>query len=142
MQEILFFDYDRTPNLKNKRKLRSYLSKLFLKEKINIISVYYIFCSDNHIIRINNDFLKHNYYTDVISFNLADSEDEIQGEIYISVDRVRDNSMKEGVSYKEELHRVIFHGSLHLCGYDDRKEEDITKMRTVENRHIKKYFKE
>jgi rRNA maturation RNase YbeY len=140
MKEILFFDYDRTPNLKNKRKLRGYLDKVFLKEKKHIKSVFYIFCSDNHIIRINKDFLKHNYYTDVISFNLAEPEGEIQGEIYISVDRIRENAVKERVSYREELHRVIFHGTLHLCGYDDKKGEEATKMRKMENKHIKKYF--
>ncbi len=141
MKKIFFFDYDRTPNLKNKRKLRLYLDRLFIKEKKNIASVYYIFCSDNHIIKINKDFLKHNYYTDVIGFNFADSEEEIRAEIYISVDRVRENAVKERVTYREELHRVIFHGTLHLCGYDDKTEKDIVKMRKEENKHIEKYFK-
>ena len=103
MKKIFFFDYDRTPNLKNKRKLRLYLDRLFIKEKKNIASVYYIFCSDNHIIKINKDFLKHNYYTDVIGFNFADSEEEIRAEIYISVDRVRENAVKERVTYREEF---------------------------------------
>ncbi len=142
MMEILFFDNDRTPNLKNKRKLRLYLEKVFLKEKKHIASVSYIFCSDNYLIRINKDFLKHNYYTDVISFNLAESKGKIQGEIYISVDRIRENAAKERVPYREELHRVIFHGTLHLCGYEDKKREEILKMRKKENMYLKKYFEQ
>ena len=71
---------------------------------------------------------------------MAEPEGEIQGEIYISVDRIRENAVKERVSYREELHRVIFHGTLHLCGYDDKKGEEATKMRKMENKHIKKYF--
>ena len=133
MKKILFFDYDRRSNLKNKKKLRLYLINLFLKEKKQILNVNYIFCSDNHLIKINRNFLKHNYYTDVISFNLANSSVDIQGEIYISVDRVRENAVKEEVTYREELHRVIFHGTLHLCGYDDKKGGDARKKKKMEN---------
>lgn len=109
-------------------------------EHKNIANVNFIFCSDNQIIRINKAFLKHNYYTDVISFNLAGLKEEIEAEIYISIDRVRDNARKEGVSYKEELHRVIFHGALHLCGYKDRKREERVRMRKAENMHLKQYL--
>lgn len=115
---------------------------LVLKEHKNIIYINYIFCSDNQIIKINRTFLNHNYYTDVISFNLARQQGEIEAEIYISIDRVRENARKERVSYKEELHRVIFHGVLHLCGYKDKKREEIVKMRKAENMHLKQYFKQ
>jgi rRNA maturation RNase YbeY len=142
MKKILFFNHDRTPSLKNKGQLRAYIMNLVLKEHKNIIYINYIFCSDNQIIKINRTFLNHNYYTDVISFNLARQQGEIEAEIYISIDRVRENARKERVSYKEELHRVIFHGVLHLCGYKDKKREEIVKMRKAENMHLKQYFKQ
>lgn len=141
MQKILFFNYDRTPNLKNKKRLKVYLMNLFLKERKKISNIKYIFCSDKQLIIINSTFLKHDYYTDVISFNLARPKEEIEAEIYISIDRVRENAINEGVSYKEELHRVIFHGTLHLCGYNDKKGEEIARMRKAENKYLKLYFK-
>ena len=114
---------------------------LFLKERKKISNIKYIFCSDKQLIIINNTFLKHDYYTDVISFNLARPKEDIEAEIYISIDRVRENAINEGVSYKEELHRVIFHGTLHLCGYNDKKGEEIARMRKTENKYLKLYFK-
>ncbi|MEP7255689.1 MAG: rRNA maturation RNase YbeY [Ferruginibacter sp.] len=140
MKIIQFFDYDRNPRLSNKNRLRDYIYNLFIKEKLNPKSISYIFCSDNHIIKINKEFLNHNYYTDVISFDLSESPSAIEAEIYISIDRVVYNANKEGVSFKEELHRVIFHGTLHLCGYKDKKIVEVLRMRKKENRCLSEYF--
>ena len=140
MQIIQFFDYDRNSNLRNKKRLKAYIFDLLLKEKRNPKNVSYIFCSDDHLLKINRKFLKHDYYTDVISFDLSESPKRIDAEIYISIDRVRDNAAKEGVSFREELHRVVFHGTLHLCGYNDKKRGEVVRMRKRENRYLNKYF--
>ncbi len=103
-----------------------------------IESVNYIFCTDKALLNINQQFLSHDFYTDIITFDLSDSK-AIQAEIYISVDRVKENAQNLGVSFKSELHRVIFHGVLHLCGYRDKKVEEIKGMRRKEEFYLKKY---
>ncbi len=90
------------------------------------------------MLAINRQFLSHDFYTDIITFDLSDSN-AIQAEIYISVDRVKDNAAQLGVSFKSELHRVIFHGVLHLCGYKDKKRKEIEKMRSTEGFYMNKY---
>ena len=99
-----------------------------------------IFCTDEYLLDINRRFLQHDYYTDIITFNLSGNPKTIEGEIYISVDRINENASSNGVSKKEELHRVIFHGVLHLCGYKDKLQEEKAKMTSAENRHLKMYF--
>jgi rRNA maturation RNase YbeY len=140
MQKIRFYSLDREPVLKERTRLKLFIERLFTREKKNLGSLSYIFCSDEHILCINNDFLKHDFYTDVITFDLSSSKTVIDGEVYLSVDRIRDNAKTEGVSFKEELHRVIFHGALHLCGYKDKKREDVVKMRLKEGEYLKWYF--
>jgi len=89
---------------------------------------------------LNKSFLAHDYYTDIITFDLSESN-LLTAEIYISVDRVRDNAVSFEKTFKEELHRVIFHGVLHLCGYKDKRPSDQKKMRAMENRALSHYFK-
>jgi rRNA maturation RNase YbeY len=101
--------------------------------------VNYIFCSDRYLLKINQTFLKHDYYTDIISFDLSPGK-MTQGEIFISIDRVRENAANFESSFKEELHRVIFHGALHLCGLNDKTENEKSKMRRMEEKYLKKYF--
>jgi len=90
------------------------------------------------VLAINRQFLSHDFYTDIITFNLSDSN-AIQAEIYISVDRVKDNATQLGVSFKSELHRVIFHGVLHLCGYRDKNRVETKEMRSKEEFYLHKY---
>lgn len=104
-------------------------------------SLTYIFCSDEYLLEINRSHLKHNYYTDIITFDLSETPEAITGEIYISTDRVRDNAETLCVTLKEELHRVIFHGALHLCGYKDKTPKDAKAMRAAEDRSLHAYFK-
>ena len=101
-------------------------------------SINYIFCTDKAVLEINRQFLAHDFYTDIITFDLSDSN-AIQAEIYISVDRVKDNATQLGVSFKSELHRIIFHGVLHLCGYKDKKRGEIEEMRSKEGFYLNKY---
>ena len=140
MQKINFFSHDRNPALKNRRKLKVFLENLFLNEKKKLSHLSYIFCSDKYLLGINNDFLKHDFYTDVITFDLSTTKNEIEAEVYLSTDRIKDNAMQLGVSFNKELHRVIFHGALHLCGYKDKKKTNKQQMRSAENKYLKQYF--
>jgi len=126
---------------KERKRLKAYILAIFKKEKTPLKSLSYIFCSDAYLLGINQQFLQHNYYTDVISFNLAGPNAPIEGEIYISLDRVKENAKNLGESYVAELHRVIFHGVLHFCGYKDKKASDIKLMRKKEEQYIRAYFK-
>jgi rRNA maturation RNase YbeY len=138
-----FHELEVAAKLKDKRKLSAYLDEMVRKhvKKLQKIQLTYIFCSDEHLLGINQQFLKHNTYTDIITFDLGEYEDEVVGEIYISVERVAENAEKFGTTYNEELHRVIFHGALHLCGYKDKAEADRKEMRRKEDLCLKQYFK-
>jgi len=140
MQKIHFYFHDRNTALRDRKKLKVFIEKLFIAEKKSLANLSYIFCSDEYLLEINKGFLKHDFYTDVITFDLSETKNDIQGEVYISIDRIKENAKEMGISFMEEMHRVIFHGALHLCGYTDKKKEDILVMRTMENKYIKKYF--
>jgi probable rRNA maturation factor len=127
--------------LANRIGLKLFLQQIFKREKRKLANLSYIFCSDEYLLNINKTHLNHNYYTDIITFDLSENPSAISGEIYISTDRVRDNATTLGVSIREELHRVIFHGALHLCGYKDETQKDEKEMRAAENRLLDKYFK-
>ncbi|MEI9935510.1 MAG: rRNA maturation RNase YbeY [Ferruginibacter sp.] len=137
---IHFFFIEKNITLRNRNKLKIFLSSLFKDEGKKLVSLNYIFCSDKYLLSINQEFLNHDFYTDTITFNLSEVNEPIEGEIYISVDRVRDNALKFYHSINEELHRVIFHGALHLCGYDDKTTSDIEIMRTAENKYLDLFF--
>ena len=141
MQKIHFYFHDRTPVLNDRRKLKQFIELLFKKEQQKLGDISYIFCSDEYLLDINKKFLQHDFYTDVISFDLNSGRKETEAEVYISVDRIRENAKNLHVSFKQELHRVIFHGALHLCGYRDKKKTDRQDMRDAENRYLNQYFK-
>ena len=136
---IHFFFQKPVASLKQRNQLKRFLLTIFKKEKHSLNSLTYIFCSDDELLEINRQFLKHDYFTDIITFNLAPKNAPIEGEVYISIDRVKDNALLLGTNIKEELHRVIFHGALHLCGYKDKKIADQAEMRKAEDRYIKLY---
>ena len=137
---IHFFFQKPVASLKQRQQLKQFLLSLFKKEKHPLASLTYIFCSDDELLEINRQFLKHDYYTDIITFNLAPKNAPIEGEIYISIDRVKENALQIGTTITEELHRVVFHGALHLCGYKDKSKADVLEMRKAEDRYIKLYF--
>ena len=138
-----FYDQDVRSGLKDKRKLSAFLDTLVSKyrKKLKKATLTYIFCTDPYLLQINQQFLDHNTFTDIITFDLSGSPDELIGEIYISVERIRENAEKFNTTYADELHRVIFHGALHLCGYKDKKESDKKEMRRMEDKCLKDYFK-
>jgi rRNA maturation RNase YbeY len=94
--------------------------------------ISYVFCSDEEILRINKQYLNHDYYTDIITFDYSEKE-IISGDLFISLDTVKSNSEQFGTDYLEELHRVLIHGILHLCGFKDKSSEDEKVMREKEN---------
>ncbi|MBO5877131.1 MAG: rRNA maturation RNase YbeY [Bacteroidales bacterium] len=101
--------------------------------RIGDISI--IFCSDNYILDVNQQYLQHDYFTDIITFDYCEG-DRLSGDLFISVDSVRENAIEYGTEFKDELNRVIVHGILHLIGYDDHEEEDIKMMRSKENYYL------
>lgn len=138
---ISFNKADANATLANRVALKSFIEKRVKKEGYTIDSLTYVFCSDKYLLKINKDFLSHDYYTDIISFDLSEVPGRLIGEVYISVDRVKDNAKTHGTSLKEELHRVIFHGALHFCGYKDKKPTDAKKMRQMEDAWLSAYMK-
>jgi probable rRNA maturation factor len=128
-------------SLEERTRLKQFLIALFKKEKKSLGELSYIFCSDQRLLEINQQFLQHDFYTDIITFPLSDPGQPMSGEIYISVDRVRDNAREFGNSLRKELHRVIFHGALHLCGYKDKSRKDENLMRKMEDKYLALYFR-
>jgi probable rRNA maturation factor len=126
-------------SLQERTRLKQFIIDLFKKEKKKVTELQYVFCSDQHLLKINQQFLQHDFYTDIITFPLSDPGQPISGEIYISVDRVRENATEFGNSLKKELHRVIFHGALHLCGYKDKSPRDEKLMRKMEDKYLALY---
>ena len=133
--KVYFFFEKKGFSLENRSALKNFICSLFKKEKTALESINYIFCSDKKLLEINKTYLKHDFYTDIISFDLSPGPQKV-AEIYISIDRVREYAKELGVSFKNELHRVIFHGALHICGYKDKNKKDRETMRAKENIYL------
>ena len=137
---IKFINNDRAFYSREKTAIKQFIEKLIRKEGYEPGDIQYIFCSDDYLLGINRQFLQHDYYTDIITFDLS-SGDKIDAEVYISLDRVKDNARSFGVSYRQEALRVIFHGALHLCGYGDKTKSEITLMREKESAYLRSFEK-
>lgn len=137
---IQFFFIDVAITLTDRKRLKLYLQDFFINHKRDLVSLVFIFCTDDYLLDINKQFLQHDYFTDIITFNLSDNVKIIEGEIYISVDRIKDNARINNVSIKSELHRVMFHGALHLCDFKDNTTSDKTRMTSLENANLQSYF--
>lgn len=122
-----------------KKKLKEAISMLMQAEGKRFQSLDYIFCSDEYLLSINQSYLQHDELTDIITFDLSEDKAVIIGEIYISVERVKDNSLLFNTSFRDELLRVVFHGALHLCGYKDKGKNEEKEMRAKEDFYINKY---
>ena len=138
---IFFNKADKSTSLGHRTELKAFLAKQIRKEGIVIESLQYVFCSDEYLLGINKQFLNHDYYTDIISFDLSEQKSQLIGDIYISIDRVKENAKTQGNVYMHELLRVIFHGALHFCGYKDKKPSDVKLMRAMEDKWLKAYLK-
>jgi len=138
---VSFYKADKNTTLANRTALKAFIERALKKEGLSIETLQYIFCSDQFLLGINKSYLQHDYYTDIISFDLSETKGKLIGEVYISIDRVKENAKTHKTSLKEELLRVIFHGALHFCGYKDKKPADIKKMRAQEEKWLKSYLK-
>ncbi|MCD6067134.1 MAG: ybeY [Bacteroidetes bacterium] len=123
-------------NLKQKTKLKAWVRQVVEKEKLSTGNIAYVFCSDEALLKINRDFLSHDTYTDIITFDYREDK-MINGEIYISVDRVKENAEKFKTTFDNELHRVMIHGVLHICGYKDKGKAATELMRKKEDGALK-----
>jgi rRNA maturation RNase YbeY len=142
MNEVQFFFLQPVSVLKQRIMLKSFLQKTAIKEGRPIHSLNIIFCSDEYLLSINKQFLNHDYYTDIITFDLSESKKgPVTAELYISYDRVKDNARQMKTTTTKELHRVVFHGLLHLLGYKDKTTKDQMEMRKMEDKLIAKYFR-
>lgn len=139
-QKVNFFYQDVSFAFASRQNLKLFIEKLFKKEKYQLQQVNIIFCSDEALLKINRDFLQHDYYTDIITFPLSEQGAPVNAELYISVDRIRDNAGQLGISFKRELHRVVFHGCLHLTGYNDKSSQQIKTIREREDYYLRLYF--
>jgi len=123
-----------------KRKVRTWVNQSITAYGKKLGDINYIFCSDEYLRQINIEYLKHEYYTDIITFNYNEGN-VVNGDIYISLERVKDNADEFNVNFHAELQRVVIHGVLHLVGFDDKTDEDKMEMRNAEDESIALYNK-
>lgn len=132
---MISFNYETDFKLKNESVISNWISSVISSEGFNQDEINYVFCDDAYLHKLNVEFLKHDTLTDIISFDYSVGK-IIQGDIFISVERVNDNAKDFKVSFEDELHRVIIHGVLHYCGYKDKTDNDAKLMREKENHYL------
>jgi probable rRNA maturation factor len=131
---MIHFFYENTEE-KIQENLKIWIEKIIISEEKKIGEINYIFCDDEYLLKINQDFLDHDYYTDIITFDQVRGK-TISGEIFVSLQRIKDNASLISINYVEEKKRVIAHGVLHLCGYKDKTEEQQKIMRAKEDFYL------
>ncbi len=135
---IQFCTEDITFSLKDKLKHKAWLNEVAKQEGKKILELSYVFCSDDYLLQINQVYLNHDTLTDIVTFDNSEDPKKIEGDIFISIDRVKENGEKLGTS-ETELERVMVHGLLHLLGYKDKKKEEKALMTEKEDFYIKQY---
>lgn len=138
---INFFAEEIKFELPQKAKRKNWLKRIAQSENFKVGELNYIFCSDEYLYQINVDYLDHHTYTDIITFDNSEKENTIEGDIFISIDRVKDNASKHNQEEEAELSRVISHGLFHLMGYKDKTKDQSEEMRSREDFAIKLYEK-
>lgn len=137
---IRFFFHNVQVRLMRRKKFKSLILFLFQNEGKKLNSLDYIFCTDTFLLGLNRQHLKHDYYTDIITFDLTETK-KIIGELYISIDRIKENAPKFNTSIQDELYRVMIHGALHLCGFKDKTSRQKAEIRKKENFYLTKFYK-
>lgn len=132
---VNFYTQDCDFNFRQKTLTRKWLKLAAESEIKKLGDISVVFCSDNYILEVNQKYLSHDYYTDIITFDYCEG-DTLSGDLIISIDSVRENAVEYKTTFEDELNRVIIHGLLHLVGYDDHTEEDIAEMRKKENYYL------
>jgi probable rRNA maturation factor len=138
---MISFNYELKFQLENEEQYSSWISNVISSENKKEGDINYIFCDDEYILEINKQYLDHDYYTDIISFDYSVGN-ELHGDIFVSIERVRENAIEFEVTFDEELKRVLAHGVLHYCGYKDKTEEEELLMRSKEDEKIKMFHVE
>lgn len=133
---IIFFNEDIDFKFQGKNNFKAWLKKVADKEGFKIKDLNYIFCSDEYLHKINVDYLDHDTLTDIITFDNSEDESTIEGDIFVSIERVKENSQTLNTVFEEEIKRVVIHGLLHLCGHDDHSIEEKVQMRRLESKYI------
>lgn len=139
MGTIQFRNNGISPSIRGKIQLKIFLASVFADERTDFRSLTYIFCKDEYLLSLNQHYLQHDTLTDIITFTLSGQKESIISEIYISLERIRENSKKFHATYTQELLRVMIHGILHLCGYSDHNKNLKAEMRKKENFYLTKY---
>lgn len=136
MPQLEFLNEGIDFSLSNQLEVESWLINVAETEQVTLDSLSIIFCSDDYLLKINQEYLDHDYFTDIITFDNSIDNSEIIGDVFISIDRVKENAAEYHEPFEKELSRVIIHGLLHLCGYNDKNEEEQKLMRQKENTYI------
>lgn len=136
MNDINFFNEDVNFELVQKETIASWVAYTITVENYELIELNYVFCSDEYLHQVNVKYLQHDYYTDIITFDNSEEEGTVEGDIFISIERVQDNAQDQGIPFEHELRRVIIHGVLHLTGYNDKTSEEEKEMREKENAYL------
>ncbi|GAB4019390.1 rRNA maturation RNase YbeY [Spirosoma koreense] len=136
---IRFFNEDVPYKLAQKQVIRQWLKQQAQREGYAVGELNYILCSDDYVLQVNRDYLEHDYYTDIITFDQSEEAGKLAGDIFISVERVADNAAQLGIPVDQEMQRVLAHGLLHLCGYGDKTAEEEAKMRAKEEEWLSLY---
>lgn len=132
---MINFNYETDFELSSENIISKWIVDTINSEAHKLEEINYVFCNDDYLHKLNVEFLSHDTLTDIISFDYSIGK-IIQGDIFISVERVKDNAIDFGVQFEDELHRVIIHGVLHYCGYKDKTEDDAKVMREKENYYL------
>jgi probable rRNA maturation factor len=138
MPAIQFFEEDISYKLKNKKSVRQWITETIQAEGFNLNHLNYIFCSDDYLLKINQQYLDHDTFTDIITFDNSSEKGVIAGDIFISIERIRENAILFKSAETDELHRVLIHGTLHLLGYGDKSPASKKKMTLKEDFYLKK----
>lgn len=136
MGTIRFFTEDISHKLVSQMKMKQWIKSIVEAEGFTLGTVSYVLCSDEYLLQMNKQYLDHDYYTDILTFDNSESDTEIEGDIFISLERVKENAVSESASPEEELRRVLAHGILHLCGYDDHTAGEKEEMRKKEDYYL------
>ena len=138
--KIYFHFRFQSPLFKKRTHLKAFIESIFKREKKKIEEINFVFCKSQHVLSLNKKYLKHNYNTDILTFNLSESNKPIIADIFISPEQVLKNAKTYNTSFNKEIHRVIFHGVLHLCGYNDKTLKEKQTIRSLEDFYLNEYF--
>jgi probable rRNA maturation factor len=138
-KKISFHYIEAKFSFRQREKIKEFILQLFKKEGKKVDAINYIFCTDEYLFTLNVEYLNHDTYTDIITFFYSEKSQPVVSDIYISIERVKENANKFQTTFKHELMRVIFHGALHLCGYKDKTEAEKAKMRQKEELYLSSF---